>query len=307
MTQVAGNHRLILLASNLWNRTLSPLDRSVRIQRRRAFPKAVAGQVVAGRVFFFSFPSGAGRSLRSLGSAPCGAPARSRPAGPLRGPVPLISRTLGRAGAPARSRRPGRCAARSRSSPAPWGAPARRRGRAGRAAARPGPAHLPHLGARPGAPARSRRSGRCAARSRSSPAPWGAPVRRRGRAGRAAARPGPAHLPHLGARRCAGAVAPAGPLRGPVPLISRTLGRAGAPARSRRPGRCAARSRSSPAPWGAPVRRRGRAGRAAARPGPAHLPHLGARRCAGAVAPAGPLRGPVPLISRTLGAPAGGA
>ena len=41
-----------------------------------------------------SYPSGAGRSLRSLGSAPCGAPARSR--------------------------RPGRCTARSRSSPTPW-------------------------------------------------------------------------------------------------------------------------------------------------------------------------------------------
>ena len=45
----------------------------------------------------YSFPSGAGRSLRSLGSAPCGAPARRAgavaPAGPLRGPVHVSSDT----------------------------------------------------------------------------------------------------------------------------------------------------------------------------------------------------------------------
>ena len=72
--------------------------------------------------------------------------------------------------------------------------------------------------------------------------------------------------------RRAGAVAPAGPLRGPVPLISRSPSAAGF-----------------------------LFGRAAARPGPAHLPQpvsCGAFLF-GRIADAGPLRGPVPLIFRS--------
>ena len=165
-------------------------------------------QAPGGRVF--SFPSGAGRSLRTFfpslrrrALAPlawlralrrAGAVA---PAGPLRGPVPLISHI---------ARLPGARSARI----------ARRRGRAGRAAARPGPAHLPHpwghrslvlrAACSPSPPLGAERAG----------VRWGPfclPIllspsrdvlawltrlaaRRRGRAGRAAARPGPAHLPH---------------------------------------------------------------------------------------------------------------
>ena len=128
-----------------------------------------------------------------------------------------------------------------------------------------------------GAPARSRRPGRCAARSRSAPMPGWPPggfcllsLKRRALA----------PLAWLRAWRRAGAVAPAGPLRGPVPLGSgaqlaagrvlfvfpqalgarsarsraparvdaRRYAPCGAPARSRRPGRCAARSRSAAMP-----------------------------------------------------------
>ena len=191
-------------------------------------------QAPGGRVC--SYPSGAGRSLRSLGFRAFGAPARSR--------------------------RPGRCAARSRLHPTP----------------RVPPGGLVHIPQAPGA-----RSARLA---------FAPSARRRGRAGRAAARPGPAYTPHPACRRVvlfislrrralaplawlsrlrrAGAVAPAGPLRGPVPLTPHTpraagwscsypsgAGRSlrslgfrafGAPARSRRPGRCAARSRLHPTP-----------------------------------------------------------
>ena len=77
-------------------------------------------------------------------------------------------------------------------------------------------------------------------------------ARRRGRAGRAAARLGPAHLPHLGARRRAGAVAPAGPLRGPVPLISHIAWWPGVlysyPSGAGRPGAPAAGARDRPLP-----------------------------------------------------------
>ena len=62
-----------------------------RVRDVRPRPPHRRAQQVARR--FFCFPSGAGRSLRSLGYAPCGAPARSR--------------------------RPGHCAARSRSYSTP--------------------------------------------------------------------------------------------------------------------------------------------------------------------------------------------
>ena len=44
---------------------------------------------------FFSFPSIAGRSLRSLGFRALRRAGAVAPAGPLRGPVPLISRKRG--------------------------------------------------------------------------------------------------------------------------------------------------------------------------------------------------------------------
>ena len=156
----------------------------------------------------YSFPSSAGRSLRSLGSAPCGAPARSR--------------------------RPGRCTARSLSALMP-GWP---------------PGVLFHFPRAPGA-----RSARLATRLA---------ARRRGRAGRAAALPGPSRLSCPVGRRAHFIHFPRAPgartlfislRRRALAPLDRAPPRAwtrdayapgGAPARSRRPGRRAARSRSHP-------------------------------------------------------------
>ena len=69
-------------------------------------------QTPGARSALIFFPSSAGRSLRSLGLRALRRAGAVAPAGPLRGPVPLTSHTPSSAG---------------------------------RAAARPGPAHLPHL------------------------------------------------------------------------------------------------------------------------------------------------------------------
>ena len=144
-------------------------------------------------------------------------------------------------------------------------------------------------------------------------------ARRRGRAGRAAARPGPAHLPHLGTAAWGLVHFPQAPgARSALIHIPQTPGArsarlayapCGAPARSRRPGRCAARSRSSPTPRVPPggvlfisLKRRALAPRffiSLRRRALAPLAWLRALRRAGAVAPAGPLRGPVPLTPHT--------
>ena len=240
------------------------------------------------------------RALRRAGSV--------APAGPLRGPVPLISRTLGPPGTRAAGRllslsapgggegrgevgvlssihipqapgarsvlfhipqAPGARSALFHIPQAPGARSARlatrlaarRRGRAGRAAARPGPAHLPHPVCRrvlapravfsPSPPLGAERAGER----------WGCCFlfislrRRRGRAGRAAARPGPAHLPHPVCRRV---LAPRAVFSPSPPLGAERAGER----------------------WGCCFlfislrRRRGRAGRAAARPGPVHHKHL---------------------------------
>ena len=151
-------------------------------------------------------------------------------------------------GAPARSRRPGRCAARSRSSPASWGR--RGRGDVGGAGVlspffislrRRALAPLAWLRAyrRAGAPARSRRPGRCAARSPLISRTLGPPAE--GGRGRA---PGASlffHFPQARGARSARSRAPRAWTRDATRLAARR-----------------------------------RAGRAAARPGPAHLPRLGA-------------------------------
>ena len=148
----------------------------------------------------YSFPSGAGRktlflSLRRRALAPlawlrslrrAGAVA---PAGPLRGPVPFISYTLGPPGT--------RAAGRLLSLSAPGGGEGR--GEVGvlfskyPSAARPWTLFI-SLRCRaedsfPFPQAPGARSARLAPRLA---------ARRRGRAGRAATRPGPVHLPHLG-------------------------------------------------------------------------------------------------------------
>ena len=125
-------------------------------------------------------------------------------------------------------------------------------------------------------------------------------ARRRGRAGRAAARPGPVHIPSSSA---AGRVLFAFPQAPGARSACLAYAPCGAPARSRRPGRCAARSRSHPRLVG---RRAGfvcfpsGAGRS--------LRSLGLRawRRAGAVAPAGPLRGPVHPVSHIAWLQGGG-
>ncbi len=197
-------------------------------------------QAPGGRVF--SFPSGAGRSLRTFfpslrrrALAPlawlralrrAGAVAS---AGPLRGPVPLISHI---------ARLPGARSARI----------ARRRGRADRAAARPGPAHLPHRAVAGRslrsncAPARSRRPGRCAARSRSSPTPLGPPVSRAAGGLLSLSAPGGGE-----GRGEVGAFLSSHPFVAEPRRSRSAYAPCGAPAQSRRPG-LAARFPSPPTP-----------------------------------------------------------
>ena len=158
----------------------------------------------AGREESVHFPQAPGARSARLAYAPMRRAGAVAPAGPLRGPVPLGSHARLAAG---RSLRTSFLSLRRRAlAPLAWltRLAARRRGRAGRAAARPGPARLsrpvgrlalalhffsfaqaPGAGffislkrralaprdlayAPGGAPARSCRPGRCAARSRSA-------------------------------------------------------------------------------------------------------------------------------------------
>ena len=125
--------RAKILLFSLNRRALAPLAWLRAL--RRAGAVAPAGPLRGPVPLTSHTPSGAGRSLRSLGLRALRRAGAVAPAGPLRGPVPLTShtpsgagrslRSLGSApcGAPARSRRPGRCAARSRSLLTPPQAP----------------------------------------------------------------------------------------------------------------------------------------------------------------------------------------